>query len=249
MTGYAGQGVEVANFRTDRFTGNGSTVNFTLSVAPPSVDAILVNLNGQIQDTDAYAVSGTTLTLDSAPFNGAPLMVKHLGVPALITKPSDNSVDYNALAAGSVVGYGYKLDSVPASLGAGTFPFDDSKPQSTEGNEVITLDYTPKLSGSLLLVEYTGYLSVSVATYLAIALFQDSGANAIKTISHTEDGSNNPEEAYLRHVVVASSTNQTTFKIRAGATTANTVFKNRRSSGQVYDGTLVTLFSVTEIKQ
>jgi len=54
----------------DSFTGNGSTVAFTLSKVPPSDQAVLVSINGVKQHTDAYSISGTTLTLSAAPDTG-----------------------------------------------------------------------------------------------------------------------------------------------------------------------------------
>jgi len=54
----------------DSFTGNGSTTAFTLSKVPPSEQAVLVSINGVKQHTDAYSISGTTLTLSAAPDSG-----------------------------------------------------------------------------------------------------------------------------------------------------------------------------------
>jgi len=54
----------------DSFTGNGSTTAFTLSKVPPSEQAVLVSINGVKQHTDAYSISGTTLTLSAAPDTG-----------------------------------------------------------------------------------------------------------------------------------------------------------------------------------
>ena len=54
----------------DSFTGNGSTTTFTLSKVPPSDQAVLVSINGVKQHTDAYSISGTTLTLSAAPDSG-----------------------------------------------------------------------------------------------------------------------------------------------------------------------------------
>jgi len=53
------------------YNGDSSTVAFTL---PESVtngdDEVLVTINGIVQHTDTYSVSGTTLTFDSAPVTG-----------------------------------------------------------------------------------------------------------------------------------------------------------------------------------
>ena len=60
---------EIANMTMtpQRFSGNGSTVNFTLSVAPASEDFTWVFVSGVYQQKDTYSLSGTTLTFSGAP--------------------------------------------------------------------------------------------------------------------------------------------------------------------------------------
>ena len=53
-----------------RFSGNNSTTAFTLSTAIGSEQEILVSVDGGIQDTANYTVSGTTLTFSPAPSAG-----------------------------------------------------------------------------------------------------------------------------------------------------------------------------------
>ena len=67
-------------FTTDLFTtANSSTTAFTLSVAPPSEDNLIVFVEGVYQNKNSYALSGTTLTLDSAPLSGAEVVVHQIG--------------------------------------------------------------------------------------------------------------------------------------------------------------------------
>lgn len=49
------------------FTGNGSTVAFTLASAPAGENATNVYINGVYQQKNTYAVAGTTLTFSTAP--------------------------------------------------------------------------------------------------------------------------------------------------------------------------------------
>lgn len=60
---------EIANMTItpQRFSGNGSSVNFTLSAAPASENFTWVFVNGVYQQKDTYSVSGTTLTFSQAP--------------------------------------------------------------------------------------------------------------------------------------------------------------------------------------
>ena len=82
---------------TNTFTGDGSTVAFTLSGTPSSAHIMSVKVNGdKKQPIDDFTVSGTTLTLNSAPASGATIVTK-------IT----NTVDYEddtAVEGGSTDG-------------------------------------------------------------------------------------------------------------------------------------------------
>lgn len=61
---------------TNNFTGNDSTTGFTLG-ASTSTNAVIVTLNGVVQEaTNAYTVSGTTLTFTNAPATGDVIQVR-----------------------------------------------------------------------------------------------------------------------------------------------------------------------------
>ena len=55
----------------DNFTGDGTTVAFTLTASPTSINQTAVNYNGTLQLRAAYTVSGSTLTFTEAPVNGS----------------------------------------------------------------------------------------------------------------------------------------------------------------------------------
>src|SRR6056300_945828 len=62
---------------TDTFTGDGSTAAFTLSATPASVHLLSVKKSGKkLSPVDDFTVSGTTLTLTSAPASGSSVVVK-----------------------------------------------------------------------------------------------------------------------------------------------------------------------------
>ena len=70
-------------FQTDQFSGNGSTVAFTMSVAPASTSSMLVAITGVTQDPTTYSIVGTTLTFSAAPPTGTGnISVRYLGIPA-----------------------------------------------------------------------------------------------------------------------------------------------------------------------
>ena len=80
---YIGNAPISAAFLTDTFSGNGSTVAFTMTVAPANTSSIIVAVTGVLQDPSTYSVSGTTLTFSAAPPSGTSnISVRYLGIPA-----------------------------------------------------------------------------------------------------------------------------------------------------------------------
>ena len=59
----------------DTFTGDGSTVNFTLSTTPSSVNQTVVNYQGAFQLRSSYSLSGNVITFGSAPASGSTIEV------------------------------------------------------------------------------------------------------------------------------------------------------------------------------
>ena len=66
------------------FNGDGSTTAFTLTTSATTEDNLWVFVDGVYQNKDSYSVSGTTLTMGTAPDNGTKLAVHHVrvGTPA-----------------------------------------------------------------------------------------------------------------------------------------------------------------------
>ena len=62
----------------DTFTGDDATTAFTLSQAPSSEDNLIVFIEGVYQNPGDFTLSGTTLTLDSAPLVGRKIVAYHV---------------------------------------------------------------------------------------------------------------------------------------------------------------------------
>ena len=63
------------NLNQDSFTADGNTAAFTLSIAPIHENNTQVFIDGVYQQKNSYSISGTTLTLDAIPSNGATVEV------------------------------------------------------------------------------------------------------------------------------------------------------------------------------
>jgi hypothetical protein len=80
---YIGNEPTSAAFVTDLFSGNGSTVAFTMTVSPANTASVLIAISGVVQSPDTYSISGTTLTFSAAPPAGTGnISVRYLGIPA-----------------------------------------------------------------------------------------------------------------------------------------------------------------------
>ena len=67
ITGSSATTGTINNVKADAFTGDATTKTFALSNAPADSDDVLVFVNGVLQHTNTYSISGLNLTLDSAP--------------------------------------------------------------------------------------------------------------------------------------------------------------------------------------
>jgi hypothetical protein len=91
-----------ASYLTDYFSGNNTTVAFTLSRAPVSASAVIITISGVKQAASTYGVSGTTLTFSGAPPTGTNnIEVLHLGVqPDTVVQPSYRTITEFTATAG-----------------------------------------------------------------------------------------------------------------------------------------------------
>jgi hypothetical protein len=65
--------------KTDSFVGDGSTVDFTLTVQPLNSDSMIVVAGGVLQNPGAYSVSGYVLTLTEAPGDDVVITARNIG--------------------------------------------------------------------------------------------------------------------------------------------------------------------------
>ena len=111
--GYIGNEPTTGHFPVDNFTSSGGST-YTLTRAPASAGAIEVSVQGILQPTTAYTVSGSTLTIAGVT-SGVKIFVRHLGETLLIPTPGDGTVDgaqlNPSLVAGDII-YSDGTDSI-----------------------------------------------------------------------------------------------------------------------------------------
>ena len=108
------------NPKVQRFSGNGSTTQFTLNSVPPSVNFLDVYITGAYQQKDTYTVANNIITFSEAPPTGTENIEVEWGSTLDIGMPSDNSVSTIKLQDASVTTAKLGLASVtPSRLSAG----------------------------------------------------------------------------------------------------------------------------------
>ena len=108
----------IGNFFISTFSEafDGSRTQFTLSNAPTNVQQILLSLNGVVQKPGtAFTLSGSTVTLASAPASGTDYFAVVMGSTVNIGTPSNNTVSSAILQNGSVITTKIAGDAVDGS--------------------------------------------------------------------------------------------------------------------------------------
>ena len=161
----------------------------------------------------------------------------------------DAGSTYVAIAAKKVFQTVYASTSAVAT-GTTVMVDDDTIPQNTEGNEVLTLSITPTNASNRLLITANIFHSAALtACNIITALFQDTTANALAAVAQEKpNDANAPILTTLTHVMVAGTTSATTFKIRAGANAGGTWTLNGWGGARRLGGVASTTLTITEIE-
>lgn len=133
-------------------------------------------------------------------------------------------------------------------------PLDDTIPQNTEGDEVITVAITPTSATNRLRIEFDAPVVANGTnnTGFAVALFQDSTAGALSAGAQGASPGGQANQLRLTHEMAAGTTSATTFKIRCGPGTATSLVLNSGTGGsgtRMFGGVAAVRLRVTEIKE
>jgi len=128
-----------------------------------------------------------------------------------------------------------------------SIPFDDTKPQNTEGAEFISALIAPTNAGSKLRIDVVICCQFDNDVGIA-ALFQDSTADALAVACAVDDYSSTAsmETISFTHHMIAGSTAATTFKVRCGSSGTNFYF-NGTAGARRFGGVSASSITITEI--
>jgi len=127
-------------------------------------------------------------------------------------------------------------------------PIDNTIPQNTEGDEIVTVSITPaNASNRLRISAICEMVNAGSNLDCSMALFQDSTANALSAAVKQLGGSGVYSQILLEHEMAAGTTSATTFKIRIGPG-SGTIYVNGNASNRIFGGVSAVRLSVTEVK-
>ena len=195
---------------------------FTMGDAPLTGDDIMVNYHyvqsvyGNADTVDGIHASATATANQLYPVTA--------GLPIQVA-----SVSYNAVVTGTTL-----------------FPYDDTIPQNNEGDQYMTITFTPKSATNRLIIEASVQISHTAISNVSAALFQDTTANAIAAGEITEETSGFVRNIPIFCDMVSGTTSAITFKIRAGSSSAGTTTFNGTTGQRRFGGIPTSWIKVTE---
>ncbi len=137
----------------------------------------------------------------------------------------------------------------PGALATGTtvMPYDDTIPQSSEGDQYMSLAITPKSSASTLMVHVLGIFSQSGAAVTSMALFQDATAAALAAVDFDSRNADQSFTLPLTHTMTSGTTIATTFKVRAGPSAGSTTTFNGSGGARKFGGVAASSIMIAEV--
>ena len=174
------------NVNSRSFTGDNSTTAFELQVTPADSDDVFVFVNGVLQHTNSYSISGNTITLDTAPDSSSTIDIRS----HLIKSENVSLRDYKKY----VYTLGSTLDSVSGADSAGaTLTYDAGLVDVyVNGARLVTdKDYTAGNGSQVVFDSALGAGNiVEVVSHSRASVFTPEITSADVSLSTTDSGQN-----------------------------------------------------------
>lgn len=129
-------------------------------------------------------------------------------------------------------------------------PDDDTIPQITEGDPLISLAITPISATNILVINFSCFYSGDGSIFAIFPLFLNSGADAIFSGGGTITNIDDVDGCTYNYYLPAGSTATQTFSVRYGSSvsSAGTVFINGNTSNRLFGGVMKTVLIISEVK-
>jgi len=165
-------------------------------------------------------------------------------VDRVLTLPDETGTVDTLQRSGNVVQV-VNFQTGALATGATLIPYDNTIPQSGEGNQYMSLAITPTNSSNILIIQVVAVTSANAAVGLSMALFQDATAGALAA-----DATRVAQDYWvtipLTHKMTAGTTSATTFKVRIGPSATAAVTFNGTASAARFGGVSASSITITE---
>ena len=218
----ASSGLGTSNIAVDAFSGNNSTVAFTLSADPGSENNTQVYVSGVYQEKDTYSVSGTTLTFSTAPPTGTSNIEVVSSSPLAIGTPSDGTVTTAKLAS---------------TTGSGAVVLATSPTITTP-----VISSLSSASATALTLQSAGTTAITVDTSqnVGIGTTSPSGKLNVSDATSSQININSSASGATRQILFSTSTNTQEALISSNNSTGELKFESGRSGTSAYFQTYYT---------
>ena len=236
---------DISDNKVDHFSGDGSTVAFTLSKSPPNNENILVTIDGVVQypndgagNIRAYSVVANVINFTSAPGSGTQIEVRHIGFAGATTGSGGGGVTGVYGRTGNVV----LIDSDNITVNDAAITGN----ATVTGNTTITGDLTVNGTTTTLDTNLTEVDQILVAannSTVAVAVTQSGAGDLLQLFDGTSKvvtvddegkvgiGTDNPTQELdvLGNIYVRQSAG-TEAKIQINEATTNNAFNLKQTA-------------------
>lgn len=141
-----------------------------------------------------------------------------------------------------------RIDTGASTTGTTLVPSDDTIPSNTEGDQFMAAPaIVPSSAANVLRMSAQGHFTSSSINQFAMSFYQDAVVNALKTAHQLITNVASVIQMFAEHIMLAGATASTTFKVRAGGTTAGTTTFNGSAGARLYGGVLNSFVHVEEL--
>lgn len=129
-------------------------------------------------------------------------------------------------------------------------PNDDTPPQITEGDQILTLNITPRFADSTILLTFRGQVSRTAIGDACAAIFKDTATDCIEggATFTLLGGGDERLPIMIQTINAPATTSSVQYQVRSGPGTAGTIRYNGISSGRVFAGKSAATLIAQEIK-
>ncbi|MES1988553.1 MAG: hypothetical protein V4440_11095, partial [Pseudomonadota bacterium] len=212
------------------------------------VNASAATIANKVSATQVYASTVTVSGANITGVNGNTAIIASVSgaVTSGHTAVWDASGNLTDGGSSGVILQQVRTETGAVSTGSTTIPLDDSIPQSSEGDQYMTLAITPISATSKLVIDVVGFFASSANDDIVMALFQDSTANALAAGTQVLTSVNLNVNIKFSHTMTSGTTSATTFKVRAGLGSAGTLTFNGKSGARLFGGVMASSIIITE---